>query len=133
MTRSLYLLLLSLLIWCHSASWAKDGLDHIRYIQLEPAFVLNYGSTGRMKYLRTDISLKASGHDAAARIELHEPYIRNNLVLLLSAQEPEAMNTPDGKEAVRLKARDDIRTLMEKLEGSACVEELYFNSFVVQN
>ncbi len=37
-----------------------------KYLHLEPA-VVNYGSTGRMKYLRTEIALKVSGTDAAAR------------------------------------------------------------------
>ncbi len=104
-----------------------------KYLHLEPAFVVNYGSTGRMKYLRTEIALKVSGTDAAAAVSQHKPYIRNNLVMLLSAQEAETMNSSQGRESLRKVALDEVRALMVKLEGSPLVDDLFFSNFVVQN
>jgi len=104
-----------------------------KYHHLEPAFVVNYGSTGRMKYLRTEIALKVSGNDAAAAVSQHKPYIRNNLVMLLSAQEAETMNSARGRESLRKVALDEVRALMVKLEGSPLVDDLFFSNFVVQN
>jgi flagellar FliL protein len=104
-----------------------------KYLHLEPAFVVNYGSTGRMKYLRTEIALKVSGNDAAAAVSQHKPYIRNNLVMLLSAQEAETMNSSQGRESLRKVALDEVRALMVKLEGSPLVDDLFFSNFVVQN
>ena len=104
-----------------------------KYLHLEPAFVVNYGSTGRMKYLRTEIALKVSGNDAAATVSQHKPYIRNNLVMLLSAQEAETMNSSQGRESLRKVALDEVRALMVKLEGSPLVDDLFFSNFVVQN
>ena len=102
-----------------------------KYLHLEPAFVVNYGSTGRMKYLRTEIALKVSGNDAAAAVSQHKPYIRNNLVMLLSAQEAETMNSSQGRESLRKVALDEVRALMVKLEGSPLVDDLFFSNFVV--
>ncbi len=111
-------------------TWA-DG--QARYIHLEPAFVLNYGSTGRMKYLRTEVALLVRSPEAASQVSRHRPYIRNNLVMLMSAQEPDIMNTAEGRESLRQVALDEVRALMLVLEGNEYVEELYFNNFVVQN
>lgn len=104
-----------------------------QYIHLEPAIVVNYGSTGRMKYLRTEVALKVTGAEAAARVSHHKPYIRNNLVLLFSAQEADTMNSAKGRESLRKVALDEVRALMIKLEGMPYVDDLYFSNFVVQN
>ena len=124
-----------------AASWAEDEPEEeapaentvTKYIHLEPAFVLNYGSEGRMKYLRTEVALRVSSTDAASRVSHHKPYIRNNLVMLLSAQDGDVMNTAQGRESLRKVALDEVRALMVLLEGSPYVDDLYFNNFVVQN
>ncbi len=104
-----------------------------KYIHLTPAFVVNYGSTGRMKYLRTEIALKVSGGRAASAVSSHRPYIRNNLVFLLTAQDGDVVNTSLGRENLRKAALDEVRALMTELEGEAFIDDLYFENFVVQN
>ncbi|MCD8522273.1 MAG: flagellar basal body-associated FliL family protein [Saccharospirillaceae bacterium] len=118
-----------------SAAQAEDVpvSSDAKYLHLEPAFVVNYGSTGRMKYLRTEIALKVSGAESAAKVNLHKPYIRNNLVMLLSAQEAVTMNSSQGRESLRKVALDEVRALMVKLEGSPFIDDLFFSNFVVQN
>src|SRR5690606_10732955 len=104
-----------------------------KYIYMEPAFVVNYGSTGRMRYLRTEVVLRVSSVEAAARVSQHKPYLRNNLVMLFSAQEGEVMNSPQGRESLRKVALDEVRAVMQELEGTADIDDLYFSNFVVQN
>ena len=116
--------------------WAEDGAPagpQVQYIYFEPAFVVNYGSTGRMKYLRTDVALKVSSVEAAEKVSYHKPYLRNNLVMLLSAQEPEIMNSPQGREELRGTALEEVKALMTELEGMPYIDDVYFNNFVVQN
>lgn len=136
-------------VWCglcvaalmSPMAWAEDAPEgeaeasgpQTRYIYLEPAFVVNYGSTGRMKYLRTEVALKVSTSEAAGKVSEHKPYIRNNLVLMFSAQEPEIMNSSQGREQLRKLALDEVRALMEQLEGMPYIDDLYFSNFVVQN
>lgn len=105
----------------------------VKYIYMEPAFVVNYGSTGRMRYLRTEVVLRVSSVEAAARVSQHKPYLRNNLVMLFSAQEGEVMNSPQGRESLRKVALDEVRAVMQQLEGTADIDDLYFSNFVVQN
>ena len=105
----------------------------VEYVKIEPAIVVNYGSSGRMKYLRTEVALKVSGGEAASEVNHHKPYIRNKLVLLLSAQDTETMNSSAGRESLRKVALDETRALMVQLEGMPYIDDLYFSSFVVQN
>ncbi len=109
------------------------GTSETKYIHLTPAFVVNYGNTGRMKYLRTEVALKVTGAIAASAVSLHRPYIRNNLVLLMTAQDSDIVNSTAGRETLRKVALDEVRALMTELEGEPFVDDLYFENFVVQN
>ncbi len=109
------------------------GASETKYIHLTPAFVVNYGNTGRMKYLRTEVALKVTGASAATAVSTHRPYIRNNLVFLLTAQDSDIVNSTSGRETLRKVALDEVRALMTELEGMPFVDDLYFENFVVQN
>jgi flagellar FliL protein len=104
-----------------------------KYIHLTPAFVVNYGNRGRMKYLRTEIALKVMGATAASAVTSHRPYIRNNLVLLLTSQDGDIVNSSSGRETLRKAALEEVRALMTELEGMPFVDDLFFENFVVQN
>src|SRR5690606_40852483 len=79
--------LLAVSVQAEDAPAAASGADAAtpagpaKYIYMEPAFVVNYGSTGRMRYLRTEVVLRVSSVEAAARVSQHKPYLRNNLVI----------------------------------------------------
>lgn len=105
----------------------------VQYIEFEPSFVVNYGSSGRMKYLRTDVALRVSSADVASKVSLHKPYIQHNLVMLFSSQESEIMNSSTGHEKLRQMALKSVQNLMNELEGEPCVDDLYFKNLVVQN
>lgn len=104
-----------------------------QYVYLNPPFTVNFGSIGKLKYLRTEIALKVDTEEAAEKIRAHMPYLRNDLILLFSAQEPEIINTPQGRESLRQVALDNLRSRMLELEDELLIEALYFSNFVVQN
>lgn len=135
MFRTVFRSLLVLLSAFSCAVVAEDApvVNTAKYIYLEPAIVVNYGSSGRIKFLRTEVALKVTGNEAAEQVTHHKPYIRNNLVLLFSAQESDTMNSSQGRESLRKVALDEVRALMVKLEGMPYIDDLYFNNFVVQN
>ena len=137
MPRFLLLSLLNVLLFSAPAVVMAEGEEPagptVKYIEFEPAFVVNYGSSGRMKYLRTDVALRVSSNDAAAKVSLHKPYIQHNLVMLFSAQESELMNSSSGHEKLRQMALKSVQKLMNELEGEPCVDDLYFKNLVVQN
>lgn len=103
------------------------------YVPLQPAFVLNYGGQGRLKYLRAEISVRVDSIHVANSVRHHLPYIRNNLVMLFSRQTEEAINSLDGRETMRKKALEEVRRILLKEDKTKKgVEDLFFTNFVVQ-
>lgn len=102
------------------------------YIPLKPPFVVNYGGPGRLKYLKTELSVRVGSAEAAKALRHHMPLIRNSLVLLFSRQIDTDLNTLEGKERLRQNALTEIRTLLDAEEGSNGVVDLYFNNLIIQ-
>lgn len=102
------------------------------YIPLKPAFVVNYGGPGRLKYIKADISLRLQNPQAANAVRHHMPYIRNNLMMLFSAQTEESIASQEGKEALRQEALQAVREVVKREDQVEGVVDLYFNAFLVQ-
>ena len=103
------------------------------YIDLKPSFVANYGGkpTGRLKYLKTDISLRVEAGGESAVMH-HMPAIRHHLMMLLSRQSEDAVITMEGKELLRQEALEEVRKVILLEEDEQKVLDLLFNSFIVQ-
>lgn len=102
------------------------------YIPLKPAFIVNYGGPGRLRYIKADISLRLQDPQAANSVRHHMPYIRNNLVMLFSAQTDESISSQEGKEALRQEALQAVREVILKEDQLEGVVDLYFNAFLIQ-
>lgn len=104
-----------------------------RYIDLKPAFVVNYGGSGRLRYLKTDIALRISGGvDGPNDIRHHMPYIRHALVMSLSRASEEDLSSMEGRELLRQSTLEAVREVLMNEEGRQFVDDLLFNSFIVQ-
>ncbi|BFM09570.1 flagellar basal body-associated FliL family protein [Halioxenophilus aromaticivorans] len=103
------------------------------YVPLRPSFVVNYGGAGRMRYIKADITVRAKDTPTADQIRYHMPYIRNNIVLLLSKQTDEAIDTQEGKEILRQAALQEVHLVLEAEEEESGATDLYFDNFIVQH
>ena len=88
------LCLLPLTALAKSAEKAEEGGPGFEYIEMTPAFVVNFGAAGRIGYLKTDVSLRVSAETAGA-VRLHMPALRHELIMLLSSQSAEALAAPE--------------------------------------
>lgn len=103
------------------------------YVPLASPLVVNYGGPGRLKYLKAEISLRVEGSAQAATLRHHMPLIRHKMVLFFSRQDEETVNTQEGRETLRLAAKEEINTALAAEEGEeGIVRDLLFNNFVVQ-
>ena len=102
------------------------------YIPIKPAFVVNYGGTGRLKYLKAELSVRVASSSDGNTIRHHMPHIRNNIILLFSRQSDENLNNQEGKEILRQEALGEINKILIEEEGESGVLDLYFNQLVVQ-
>ena len=130
------LCLLPLLAQAKSAETTEEGEQAgpgFEYIEMKPAFVVNFGTSGRIGYLKTDVSLRVSAA-AVDAVELHMPALRHELIMLLSNQSAESLAAPAEREALRLAALEAVRRVIAAAAGDAQagVQDLLFTSFILQ-
>lgn len=101
------------------------------YKNLEPDFTVNYGGTGRLRYLKTDISLRVKTK-SMSNIDAHEIAIRHIIVMMLSRQLDEDVSSSEGREMIKQGILAEIQDFMQKETGEQAVTDVLFNSFVVQ-
>jgi len=138
MIKTLYGILLAislLFLPCLSYAEEEEGAEvsSAIYIPLKPSFVVNYGSPGRLKYLKVDVSARLSDGGAAEALRHHLPFIRNNLVMLFARQTDASLDSYDGKEALRKDALLEINKILLEQDGiEDGVDDVYFDSLIVQ-
>jgi flagellar protein FliL len=77
---------------------------------------VNYGGTGKMRYIKAEISLRTEDMKGAEEITHHLPLIRDKLIYILSQQTEESIATPEGKEKLRLFALAEVNKVMHAVE-----------------
>lgn len=106
----------------------------IRYIELKPTFVTNYGvsDTGHLRYVKADITVRVASRDGEYATRYHLPALRDKLVLLLARQDESTISSTMGRETIKAEALAELREVLEKEEGEGFIEDLMFTNFVVQ-
>nr|WP_298138777.1 flagellar basal body-associated protein FliL [uncultured Pseudomonas sp.] len=132
----LFALCLSSLAQAEEHEKAEEGeaaaAPVVAYISLFPALVGNFGTGPKLKFFKADISLRVTGAEAEAAVKHHEPLIRNQLVMLFSAQTEASMNAPEAKETLRAEALKQVQDVLTQEEGKPLVEDLLFNNLIIQ-
>jgi flagellar FliL protein len=103
------------------------------YVKYEPPFVVNFDAKGVMRFLQISMEVMTRDAPTSEVIKLHEPKIRNNMLMLLGSQTYDTLSSMEGKEGLRKQALETIAKVVEEEGGEAKeVEDLYFTSFVMQ-
>jgi flagellar protein FliL len=103
------------------------------YVKLDPPFVVNFEAKGLMRFLQVQVEIMTRDPATADLLKLHDPVIRNDLLMLLGNQTHEMVSSREGKEKLRLEALKAIGQIVSNEGGDAkLVEQLYFTSFVMQ-
>lgn len=103
------------------------------YVEFQPPLVVNFDAKGVMRFLQVGMQVMTRDHDTSEMVKLHDPKIRNDMLLLLGSQTYDSISTMEGKEALRKKALEIIAKIVDDEGGEGKkVEDLYFTSFVMQ-
>jgi flagellar FliL protein len=96
---------------------------------LDPEFVVNYGGPGRLKYMKTQVTIRLADSTAAEAVRHHLPFIRNNLVMLFASQTDDTLEAQDGRESMRAAALAEVRDLLLREDdiGPEGVVDVLFN------
>ncbi|HEY4369366.1 MAG TPA: flagellar basal body-associated FliL family protein [Steroidobacteraceae bacterium] len=104
-----------------------------QYIKMDPPFVVNFEAKGAMRFLQVSIELMTRDPATADLLKLHDPRIRNDLLLLLGNQQMETISSREGKEGLRAEALKAVANVIGSEGGDPKqVEQLFFTSFVMQ-
>ncbi len=102
------------------------------YFAFEPPIVVNFQDPSGSRYLQITLEVMTYDPEVVTAIESHMPVLRNNLLLLLSAQSLESLSTLEGKQEMRADILAEIQAVLTERTGKAGVEEVYFTTFVMQ-
>ena len=116
-----------------STSFAEDEdeLEEAFYFEVKPAIISNFLSQ-RLRFVRADVAIKVRGEDTLLAVEENVPLIKHHLIMLLSSQSEEEIDTPESKNTLQEAA---LEILLEKFaeEGQPDhIEEVLFTSFLVE-
>ena len=111
---------------------AKPGKQVAIYEVLAPAFVVNFNYKGRQRYMQVSVALMGRNKAELDALHEHMPVLRNNLVMLFSGQDFEALSTPVGKEMLRQQTTASVQALAQKETGKLAVEQVLFTNIVLQ-
>jgi flagellar FliL protein len=103
------------------------------YLAMDPAFVVNFKSNPDARLLQLGLSVASRNQAVIDTVKKHSPMIRNNVLLLLSGQEPATLRTSEGKEALRAELLEEINAVVLKQTGyKQGAEEVFFTAFIMQ-
>lgn len=112
----------------------KEGehAKHITYIDMKPAFVVNFQAGNRTHYLQLELSLMTLDAAAAEEMQVHLPLVRNSILMVLNQQDFGSLQTPEGKDTLRAAILEKVRALLEQELKKPVVEKVFFTAFVMQ-
>ncbi|OUR81491.1 flagellar basal body-associated protein FliL [Cycloclasticus sp. 46_120_T64] len=101
------------------------------YHALMPPFMVNFPG-GNIQVMKLAVSVMASEQAVIDAITLHDPVIRNNILLMLSSQDPEMLKTAKGKVKLQLTIKTEINKVLDSVKVSSSVKNVFFTDLVMQ-
>lgn len=102
------------------------------YFQMDPAFIINYTSGGKSRFLQVELSLLTRDAEVMAVLENHNPLIRNNLLDVFSMQDVNMLGSADGKEKLAVDLAEAVQRILDTELGRPGIESVLYRSFIIQ-
>lgn len=102
------------------------------YFDLAKPFVVNLPKGSGAKFVMIAVTVLVEGADMIEALKKNDPMIRNNLLMIISAQNAEELKTKEGKDKLRAAMQESIAGVLTKVAGKSRLKEIYFTSFVMQ-
>ena len=102
------------------------------YFAFDPPLIVNFDDSQAVRFLQLQIEVLARDEKIVEAVKLHQPVIRNNLLMLMNGRDYKTLMTRDGKEGLRTECLKEVQRILKKETGAPGIEDLYFTSFVVQ-
>jgi flagellar FliL protein len=104
-----------------------------RYVNLDPPFVVNFEAEAAVRFLQVTVGIMTRDPETEKLVKDNDPRVRNDMLMILSGQNYASVASSEGKEALRAKCLEAVRTIVKDMKGKPeKIEALYFTSFVMQ-
>jgi flagellar FliL protein len=101
------------------------------YLPIEQPFTSNLRDTDGFLQLGLGVSTYYD-HRVLDNLKRADMPVRSAVLEVLSQQEAEVINTPEGKDMLRRRLRDAINKVLTEHEGFGGIDGVYFTSFIIQ-
>lgn len=102
------------------------------YFDLSKPLVVNLPKGSGAKFVMIALSILVEGADMVDALKKNEPMMRNNLLMLISAQNADELKTREGKDKLRAAMEESVSAMLTKMAGKSRLKDIYFTSFVMQ-
>ncbi len=102
------------------------------YFAMPKPFIVDFPKTTGIRLLQVSVAFLSTGADSSEVLRKNEPMIRNNLLMLIRGQDPSALKTIAGKEALQEAMLEEVGHIMKKMGGKNRMQAVFFTSFVMQ-
>lgn len=109
-----------------------EGVKESVYFDLSQPMIVNFPKGSGASLVQMSLSFLADDEISAAALKKHEPMVRNNLMMKINAQNPEALKTKAGKDALRLIILEELNSILDKMAQGKHIKEVFFTTFVMQ-
>lgn len=101
------------------------------YVPLEGNFTSNL--RGGQAFVQIGIGISTYYDERVIEnVQKHDMAIRSAILMTLTEQDPQAISTVRGKEALKITLRNAINGVLTNREGFGGIDEVYFTNFVSQ-
>lgn len=103
------------------------------YKSLEPPFIVNLNDGKRMRFLQVKLQAQVDKDPLSApALELHMPAVRHEILMLLSRQSFDNLQTLEGKETLLKDITQSVRDSLTRLSGKPAVDQVLMTGFIIQ-
>jgi len=116
----------------HGADGTGGDDAESNYMAINPPFVVNFTHLGTLRFLQISLAVMYDNEQYIDRVAGQMPAIRNELILLLSDQKFEKLNTLEGKQELRGEMIAAINKRILHEQESDVHGEVFITNFVMQ-
>ena len=102
------------------------------YYDISKPLIVDFPRGSSVHLIQISLSFLVEGQATLEALKKHDPMIRNNLLMLISAEDVDSLNTREGKERLRADILNEVVSVLAKMTGKSHVKEVFFTAFVMQ-
>lgn len=131
--RKAIVFLIALIIGAPSFSGESSDDAEVKYYRMYPDFVTNLASENDTKhYLQVRIETMTVGEKNLKLIELHEPLLRDKLILLFNNIPLSSFKSAKEKKKIQRQALELMQKTLTAETGSPVIEKILFTQVVIE-